>query len=44
MAQNIIYSPWEGIKRSLTMLDNYIIIIGLLWLFSFVSAYSHFSD
>ena len=43
MAQNIIYSPWEGIKRSLTMLNNYI-IIGILWLFFFVSAYSHFSD
>ena len=27
MAQNIIYSPWEGIKRSLTMLNGYIVII-----------------
>ena len=44
MAQNIIYSSWEGTKSPWLCLVTKLLLLGLLWLFSFVSACSHFSD
>ena len=41
MAQNIIYSPWGS---PWLYLKAKLLLFGLLWLFSFVSAFSHFSD
>ena len=40
IAQKIIYSPWGGT----TLLNDKLLLFGLLWLFSFVSAFYHFSD
>ena len=42
MAQNIIYNPEKEIK----VLDYayWLLLFGLFWRFSFVSAFSHFSD
>ena len=44
MAQNIIYSPWGEIKGPCLCLMSTLLLFGLLWLFSFVSSCSHFSD
>ena len=39
MAQNIIYSPWEITKDPWLSLMTTLLLFGLLWLFSFVSAF-----
>ena len=39
MAQNIIYSPWERTKDRWLSLMTTLLLFGLLWLFSFVSAF-----
>ena len=44
MAQNIICSPWGGTKGPWLCLMTRLLLLGLLWLFSFVSTCSHFSD
>ena len=45
MAQNVIYSLWGRAKSSwLCFMTTLLSLFGLLWLFSFVSACSHFSD
>ena len=45
MAQNIIYSPWEGAKcRWLCLRTTLSLLFGLLCLFSLVSTWSHFSN
>ena len=44
MAQNIIYSPWEGTQGPWLCLMTKLLLFGLLWLFSFVFACSHFLD
>ena len=41
MAQNIIYSSWEGPKAPWLCLQTKLSLFGLLWLFSSVSACSH---
>ena len=43
MAQKIICSPWEGSKGPWLCLMT-ILLLGLLWLFTFISAFSHLSD
>ena len=44
MAQNTICSPWEGIKDPWLCLMTTLLLFGLLWQFSSVSAFSHLSD
>ena len=44
MAQSTIYSPWEETKGPWLYLVAKLLLFGLLWLFSFVPACSHFSD
>ena len=44
MAQNIIYSLWEGTRGCWLCLMTELLLFGLLRLFSFVSECSHFSD
>ena len=44
MAQNIICSPRAGTKGPWLCLMTRLLLFGLLWLFSFVSTCSHFSD
>ena len=44
MAQNIIYSPWGGTKGPWLCLMAKVLLFCLAWLFSFLSAFSHFSD
>ena len=44
MAQNIIYSPREGTKGPWLCLMTKLLLSSLLWLFSFISAFSHLSD
>ena len=39
MAQNIIYSPWEGTKCPWLCLMTTPLLFSVLWLFSFVSAF-----
>ena len=39
MAQNIVYSPWEGTKVPWLCLMTTLSLFGLLWLFSFVSVF-----
>lgn len=39
MAQNIIYSPWERTKSLWLCLKTTLLLFGLLWPFSFVSAF-----
>ena len=41
---NIIYSPWGWTKGLWLCLMTKQLLIGLLWLFSFVSMFSHFFD
>ena len=43
MAQSVIYCSWEGTKGPWLCLMAKLLLLGLLWLFSFVSAFSHFS-
>ena len=43
-AQNMIYSPWGGTKHPWLCLMTLLLLFGLVWLLSFVSAFSHFSD
>ena len=44
MAQNIIYRPWRGTKDPWLCLLTKLLSFCLAWLFSLVSAFSHFSD
>ena len=44
MAQNIVYSPWEGTKGPWLCLITKLLLFSLVGLFSSVSAFSHFSD
>ena len=44
MAQNIIYNPWERTKGPWLCLATTTLLFSLLWLFSFISTCSHFSD
>ena len=44
VAQNIIYSPWGGTKGPWLCLMARVLLFCLAWLFSFLSAFSHFSD
>ena len=44
MAQNIIYSPRGGTKSLWLCLIAKHLLLCLAWLFSFVAAFSHFSD
>ena len=44
MAQNIIYSPWGGTKGPWLCLVAELLLFSLVGLFSFASAFSHFSD
>ena len=44
MAQDIIYSPWGGTKGPWLCFMAKLLLFCLAWLFSFVSAFSHFSD
>ena len=37
------HSPWEGTKYPWLCLMTTLLLFGLLWLFSFVSVFSHFS-
>ena len=43
MAQNIICSPWGGTKGPWLCLMTKLLLFGLTWLFSFASAFSHYS-
>ena len=43
-AQNIIYSPWGRTKGPWLCLMAKVLLFCLAWLFSFLSAFSHFSD
>ena len=43
-AQNMISSPWGGTKGPWLCLMTKLLLFGLLWLFSFVSTFSYFSD
>ena len=43
MAQNIIYRTWEGSKGPRLCLLTKLLLFGLPWLFTFVSAFSHLS-
>ena len=42
-AQKIICSPWEGTKGPWLCLMTKLLLLGLIWLFSFVPAFSHVS-
>ena len=44
MAQNITCIPWEGTRGPWLCLMTKLLLFGLLWLFYFISAFSHFSD
>ena len=44
MAQNIIYSPWRRTKCPWLCLMAKVLLFCFAWLFSFLSAFSHFSD
>ena len=44
MAQNIVHRPWGGTKGPGLCLVTKLVLFGLLWLSSFVSASSHFSE
>ena len=39
-----VYSPWGGTKRPWLCLMTKLLLFGLVWLFSFASAFLHFSD
>ena len=44
MAQNIICSPWEGMKGPWLCLLLKLLLFCPIWLLFFASAFSHFSD
>ena len=44
MAQNVIYHPWRGTKGPWLCFMAKLLLFCLVWLLSFVSAFSHFSD
>ena len=44
MAQSITYSPWGGTKGLWLSLMTKLLLFCPVWLFSFASEFSHFSD